>query len=137
MPSDFERRAAGRCWATAAQVQLAIVTDTAAALRKAFEAEQVSEDDRFPELACNMVDACAALIDWLRKAPAPSGLDNAEGELVAAAGVYRNAAFAFRSLIDAEPDQRDTRLGVCATMLNQGDDHVGGFIATLRKKAVI
>ena len=52
----------------------------------------------------------------------------------AAAGVYRNAAVAFKSLADVEGVQRKARSRACATLLEQGDHHVELFVAALAKK---
>jgi hypothetical protein len=61
-------------------------------------------------------------------------LAKAGGELGAAAGVYRNAAVAFKSLADVDGDQRGARANACATLLEQGDHHVETFVAALAKK---
>ena len=80
------------------------------------------------------LSASAALTDWLSRSRAPRGLGTAEAELGASAGVYRNAAFAFRSLTDAEVEQRRARSIVCVTMLEQGDHHVEAFTGALAQK---
>ena len=85
-------------------------------------------------MASAVVTGCGALTDWLASGRAPKGLGKAEGELGAVAGVYRNAAIAFRSLTDAEVDQRKARAVACASMLDQGDHHVGIFAGALAKK---
>jgi len=80
------------------------------------------------------VSACSNLTDWLRSGHAPRGFGKAGGELGAAAGVYRNAAVAFKSLDDVDGDQREARSNACATLLEQGDHHVEIFVAALAKK---
>jgi hypothetical protein len=81
-----------------------------------------------------VVSACSKLNGWLAGSHAPRGLAKAEGELGAAAGVYRNAAIAFKSLGEVDGDQREARSNACATLLDQGDHHVGLFVAVLTKK---
>ena len=81
-----------------------------------------------------MVSACASLNGWLSSSHAPRGFAKAGGELGAAAGVYRNAAVAFKSLADVDGDQRKARSNACGTLLEQGDHHVDVFVAALAKK---
>jgi hypothetical protein len=51
-----------------------------------------------------------------------------------AAGIYRNAAVAFRSLADVDGDQRLARSDACAKLLQHGDRHVETFVAAMAKK---
>lgn len=133
MTADLERGAARSRWAAQAQGHLEAVVDAVGALRKAFEAAPgggqpaVDPSDR-------VLEACAVVSGWLNGNKAPKGLGRAEGELGAVSGVYRNAAFAFRSLDEAGTDARRARLASCAAMLDQGDHHVEAFRALLAKK---
>ena len=86
---------------------------------------------RLPPMSCQ---PAAISTDWLRSGHAPRGFAKAGGELGAAAGVYRNAAVAFKSLTDVDGDQREARANACATLLEQGDHHVEIFVAALAKK---
>jgi hypothetical protein len=81
-----------------------------------------------------VVSACGELSSWLRSSHAPRGFSKAGGELGAAAGVYRNAAVAFRSLADVDGSQRQARSNACTTLLEQGDHHVDSFVAAVAKK---
>jgi hypothetical protein len=112
---------------------LRAVTTAVDQLRRSFDRGSAGETEA-ALLADEVVRACLGLTEWLAGDRAPQGLGKAEGELAAAAGVYKNAAFAFRSLGDAEPDQREARTAACATMLDQGDDHVATFAAALLRK---
>ena len=85
-------------------------------------------------VAAHVVSACSEHNDWLRREHPPRGFAKAGGELGAAAGVYRNAAVTFKSLADVDGEQREARLKVCATLLEQGDHHVETFVAALAKK---
>jgi hypothetical protein len=126
-------QAARQEWASNARDYLAAVTQAVDALRTLFQAHPAnSEADEV--VASHVVSACNNLNDWLRSRHAPRGLAKAGGELGAAAGVYRNAAVAFKSLADVEGDQREARANACATLLEQGDDHVDLFFAALTKK---
>jgi hypothetical protein len=120
-------------WATAARHRLRAVTTAVGQLRRSFDTGSTGEAEA-TLLTDEVVGACLALTEWLAGDRAPRGLGKAEGELAAAAGVYKNAAFTFRSLGDAEPDQREARTAACATMLDQGDEHVEAFAATLLRK---
>jgi hypothetical protein len=77
--------------------------------------------------ATDLIAACGALIVWHEGAPAPRGYTRAEAELRSAGAVFRNAAFAFRGLVEAEPDQRAARADACEAMLTQGQHHVAAF----------
>jgi hypothetical protein len=120
-------------WAATARQRLRAVTTSVDRLRQSF-ASGVPGVEEATAVAEDVIGACAALTEWLGGAHAPRGLGKAEGELAAAAGVYKNAAFAFRSLEDADPDQHEAREVACATMLEQGDEHVEVFAATLLRK---
>jgi hypothetical protein len=134
VPRDPKLDVARRYWAATAKEHLATVVDAVAALRSAFDALAEIAPDTAAELASTAVDACGGLTNWLGGLRAPKGLGKAEGELGAVAGVYRNAAIAFRSLVDAEVEQREARSSACATMLEQGDHHVETFVAILERK---
>jgi hypothetical protein len=83
--------------------------------------------------ASEVLNACDGLASWLDSSRAPRGFGKAEGELGAAAGVYRNSAIAFRSLPDTDVDQRRARSNACAALLEQGDYHVETFAEILAK----
>ena len=51
----------------------------------AFHAGAVQDSDPASEL----IEACTYLVEWLHGTPAPVGLEKAEAELGAAAGVFR------------------------------------------------
>ena len=85
-------------------------------------------------VASQVVSACGSLSGWLRSSHAPRGFAKAGGELGAAAGVYRNAAVAFRSLADVNGDQRQARSTACAKLLEQGDRHVETFASAVAKR---
>ena len=134
MRRDPELDVARRRWATRAAEHLTAVVGAVLPLRKAFGADTEIAPALGAALASEVINVCGALTDWLAGVRAPKGLGKAEGELGAVAGVYRNAAMAFRSLADAEVGQLEARSTACATMLDQGDHHVGIFIAILEKK---
>ena len=94
--------------------------------------ETPSETDE--AVASHVVSACSTLSGWLGSSHAPRGLGKAGAELGAAAGVYRNAAVAFRSLADVDGDQRQARSVACAKLLEQGDRHIETFAGALAKK---
>lgn len=106
-------------------------------LRKAFEATLSEQAEAVGDPPEGVMASCAALANWMAQFKAPRGLGKAEGELGAVAGVYRNAAFAYRSLADADDDSRAARRAACATMLEQGDHHVEVFLARVAKKVRI
>ncbi len=62
--------------------------------------------EAFAEVASEVVTACGILAEWLSSTRVPRGLGKVEGELGAAAGVYRNAAVILRSLEDVDGYQR-------------------------------
>jgi hypothetical protein len=110
------------------------VTEAVDHLRKLFQMELDTLPETDEAVAAQVISACASLSGWLRSSHAPRGFAKAGGELGAAAGVYRNAAVAFRSLADVDGDQRHSRSSACATLLEQGDHHVEIFVAALAKK---
>lgn len=134
MSETPELEAARREWASTAEEYLADVAQAVDRLREVFQTEQETPSETDEAVASTVVSACGKLSGWLRSSHAPRGLAKAGGELGAAAGVYRNAAVAFRSLTDVDGDQRQARSNACATLLEQGDHHVDVFVATLAKK---
>ena len=134
MVSGEGEKAAQRRWASAAN-------DHLTAIRVAIERLQmvlVTDLDTPPEIAdavaSEVVTVCAAVTGWLSGSQAPRGLRRAAAELGAGAGVYRNAAVAFRSLADADEDQRQVRSRAGVTLLEQGDHHVEVCSGILAKK---
>lgn len=111
-----------------------MVTQVVDILRAAFQAERETPSETDEAVASQVVSACSNLSEWLRSGHPPRGFAKAGGQLGAAAGVYRNAAVAFKSLADVDGDQRKTRSRACATLLEQGDHHVEIFVAALAKK---
>lgn len=134
MPSDAELEAARYRWAAAAKERLALVTAAVERLRDGYDIERDTPYEASTAVASEVVIACGSLAGWLSSARAPRGFGKAEGELGAAAGVYRNAAVAFRSLEDADGDQRRARSNACLALLEQGDHHVDIFAEALAKK---
>jgi hypothetical protein len=110
------------------------VTEAVDHLRELFQMEIETPPETDEAVASQVVTACASLGGWLSSSHPPRGFAKAGGELGAAAGVYRNAAVAFRSLADVDGDQRQARSSACATLLEQGDHHVEIFVAALAKK---
>jgi hypothetical protein len=134
MPGPPDAAAERRIWASTAQDYLAAVNQTVANLRRLFLVEAEISPETDEAVASQLVSACANLNEWLRSGHPPRGFAKAGGELGAAAGVYRNAAVAFKSLADVDGDQREARANACATLLEQGDHHVERFVAALAKK---
>ena len=134
VPGTPEAEAARRSWASTAREYLVAVTEAVDHLREVFQTEQEGPSETDEAVASQVVSACSKLTGWLRSSHAPRGFAKAGGELGAAAGVYRNAAVAFRSLADVDGDQRQARFTACATLLEQGDHHVDIFVAALAKK---
>jgi len=134
VPGNPELEAAGRKWASTAKERLTAVTEAVAHLQKLFEMESEKTPEMVAAVATEVITACGNLVEWLRSSHAPRGFGKAGGELGAAAGVYRNAAVAFRSLADGDVDQRQVRSKACATWLEQGDHHVETFAGVLAKK---
>jgi hypothetical protein len=110
------------------------VTQAVDNLRGFFLGEPETSSETDEAVASQVVSACTNLNEWLRSGHAPRGFAKAGGELGAAAGVYRNAAVAFKSLAGVDGDQREARANACATLLEQGDHHVEIFVAALAKK---
>jgi hypothetical protein len=134
MPGIHEPEAARREWASTAQEYVQAVSQAVDPLRQVFQTEQETSSETDEAVASNVVSACGKLSDWLRGLHPPRGLAKAAGELGAAAGVYRNAAVAFKSLADVDGDQRQARSNKCGSLLDQGDHHVDLFVAALAKK---
>jgi hypothetical protein len=134
MPGTPEPEAAKREWASTAQEYLQAVSQAVDLLREVFRTEQERSSETDEAVASNVVSACGNLSDWLRGSHPPTGLARAGGELGAAAGVYRNAAVAFKSLAGVDGDQRRVRSDKCGSLLDQGDHHVDLFVAALAKK---
>jgi hypothetical protein len=136
MPSTPDQQMAKRQWVDSAQVRLGALTEAVAALRGAFASENLTGPARVEKVASEVLEASAALTEWLGTSRAPRGLAKAEGELGATAGVYRNAAVAFGSLAEAGPDQQAPRYAACVKLLDQGDHHIEMFVSNLQKKGV-
>lgn len=134
MPRPPDPTAANREWASTAQDYLAGVAQAVDGLKMAFQAERETPSETAEAVASHVVSACSDLNEWLRSRHPPRGFAKAGGELGAAAGVYRNAAVAFKSLADVDGGQREARSNACATLLEQGDHHVEIFVAALVKK---
>jgi hypothetical protein len=134
VPGTPDPETASRVWASAARVYLVALTQAVDKLREVFQAGLETPSETDEAVASQVVSACSNLNEWLRSGHAPRGLAKAGGELGAAAGVYRNAAVAFKSLFDVEGNQREARANACATLLEQGDHHVETFVAALAKK---
>lgn len=122
-----------RRWADDARDQLRALTVAVAQLRESIETASTPATQR-EGLAAAVNDACAVLTQWLHSTRAPRGLRKAEGELGATAGVYRNAAVAFGSLNNADPNQFEARYQAYSKLLLQGDHHIEVFFGLLRKK---
>ena len=112
-------------WVVAARRRLKPAKRHAARLKMAFHAGA----HKSPDPASELIQACADLVGWLHDTPAPAGLERAEAELGAAAGVFRNAAFAFRNLEKGGSDRRTARSEACKAMLEQGEHHLDAFLA--------
>ena len=122
-------------WASAAKEHLATLSDAVERLRGVFETGPETPPETVSAVASHVITACSGISAWLSSSHAPTGLRKAEGELGAAAGVYRNAAVALRSLTGADDlGQRQVRSTACAALLDQGDHHVETFAETLTKK---
>lgn len=134
VPQDSEPQAARRKWAATAQEHLIAVTEAVDRLREVFQTELETPSETDEAVASQVISACGSLSGWLRSSHAPRGFAKAGGELGAAAGVYRNAAVAFRSLADADGRQQQARSAACGKLLEQGDRHVESFAGALTKK---
>jgi hypothetical protein len=134
VPATPEPEAARRKWAATAQEYLVAVAEAVDRLREVFQTELDTPSEADEAVASQVVSACGSLSGWLRSSHAPRGLGKAGGELGAAAGVYRNAAVAFRSLADVDGQQLQARSAACAKLLEQGDRHIESFAGALAKK---
>jgi hypothetical protein len=120
-------------WAGNAQKHLKPLVRAVTGLEKALAATAVIESGPVAALASEVFAAIDALMVFLGETEAPEPLRTAEGELGAAAGVYRNAASLFRSLPGTDTEQRAARLSACSIMLSQGDHHVEVFDSEVRR----
>ena len=132
VPGNPEPEAARRRWATTAREYLVAVTEAVDDLRELFQMKVETPPETDEAVATQVVSACASLSGWLSSSHPPRGFAKAGGQLGAAAGVYRNAAVAFRSLADVDGEQRQARSTACGTLLEQGDHHVEIFVASLK-----
>lgn len=123
-----------REWRALAEERLAVVADSVARLRNVFGLAREQPSEAAEVVASEVVLTCDNLAAWLSTMPAPRGLGNAEAELGAAAGVYRNAAVLLRNLKDIDGYRRWLRSNACATMLEQGDCHAEACLVALAKK---
>jgi hypothetical protein len=123
--------AARRKWVTAARRRLKLAQRQASSLRLAFQAGVVGA----PDPASELIVACVDIVEWLHDTPAPAGLETAEAELGAAAGVFRNAAFAFRNLDKGGVERSAARSEACGAMLAQGEHHLEAFLALVKDAA--
>ena len=123
-----------REWATTAEDRLAVVTDAVKRLRKDFNIAREIPSEASVEVASELVTGCDSLSEWLNSTRVPRRLGKAEGELGAAAGVYRNAALVYLSLENVEGYRRSARSNSCTRLLEQGNYHVEMFVAALAKK---
>jgi hypothetical protein len=137
MGADAALDAARRQWAGSAQERLTTLVQAVTILRRAFEGGPGSDLGDVADPSEEVVRSCDQLASWLAGAKAPRGLGKAEGELGAAAGVFRNAAFIYRSLGDAGEEARSARTAAFAKALDAGDDLVRAFLATLAKRVPI
>ena len=137
MGADAAVDAARRRWAGSARERLAELVQAVTILRQAFEGPPAPQLGGAADPSEAVVASCDQLSSWLASSKAPRGLGKAEGELGAVAGVYRNAAFTYRSLGNAGEEARPARLAACAKALQAGDDLVGAFRASLAKKVPI
>jgi hypothetical protein len=123
-----------RKWTTTAEDRLAVVTAAVERLREVFTVAQQMPSEASAEVASEVVTGCDSLAGWLNSTRVPKGLGKAEGELGAAAGVYRNAAIVYRNLENVDGYQRRARSNACAALLEQGDYHVEAFVVALAKR---
>lgn len=136
VPPSHDQKEEKRQWTDGALERLRVLTRAASPLREAFESGASIEPDGHDHVTSDVLGASAALTQWLELSRAPRGLRRAEAELGATAGVYRNAAVAFSSLTDANPDQHAARCVACLKLLDQGEHHVELFLSILRKKGM-
>ena len=136
MPPTPEQELAKRKWVEGALERLGPLAAAALPLRGAFEPGSDVDLDQSEAVSSSALAAAAALTQWLELSRAPRGLRATEAELGATAGVCRNAAVAFSSLTDADPDQHAARCAAGLKLLDQGDHHVELFFAILNKKGL-
>jgi hypothetical protein len=134
VPPTPEKELEKRKWVEGALERLGPLTAAALPLRGAFEPRSSVDLDHSDALSSSVLAAAAALTQWLELSRAPRGLRAAEAELGATAGVCRNAAVAFSSLADADPDQHAARCAAGLKLLDQGEHHVELFFSVLNKK---
>ncbi len=96
------------------------VTQAVDRLREVFQADRETPPKLTKRLRHMSCQPAAISTIGSEAAHAPRGFAKAGGELGAAAGVYRNAAVAFKSLADVDGDQREARSNACATLLGTG-----------------
>ena len=123
-----------REWVTTAEDRLAVVTDGVERLRKVFNIAREIPSEASAEVASEVVIGCDSLAGWLNSTRVPRGLGKAEGELGAAAGVYRNAAIVYLNLENVDGYRRSARSNACTRLLEQGDYHVETFVVALAKR---
>jgi hypothetical protein len=109
-------------WGSEARRRLQPVFDPATSMRVAIDT------DTGPQMAngdpgSDLIAVCADVLRWFQNSPPPRGYEEAAAELGAALGVFRNAAFGFRSLAGASPNRYATRAQGCKAMLDQGEQH--------------
>lgn len=136
MSADQRLLAARRSWWASAQELLVSVTDAAEILRTAFEGAAEDVPDAVADPASAVIAACNVLTGWVAAAKAPRGLAKARAELGAVAGVYRNAAYAFRHIGAADTETRMARMTACGQLLDQGDHHVDVFASIIARKVI-
>ena len=130
MPTGYSAAdALGRTWVAGARSHLAPVLEAVFGLQAAFGSDADSAQAETANPASRLIAACAILLEWLQASAAPRGYEAAEAELGAAVGVFRNAAFAFRGLDEAGPEQHAARAQACQSLLVQGEHHVDSFLA--------
>ena len=132
--SKAENARLRREWATTAEGGLAIVTDAVERLRKVFNIAREIPSEASAEVASEVITGCDSLAGWLNSTGVPRGLGKAEGEIGAAAGVYRNAAIVYLNLENVDEDRRSARSNACTRLLEQGDYHVETFVGALAKR---
>ena len=133
MTATEELDGAERVWATCARARLEAVTVAVGALRSELDALVAGQESRRRHSSDQVISACNTLADWLARSTAPRRLRRADGELGAAAGVYRNAAFVFRSLIDWG-QRSEGPVSTLPAMLRQDDGHVQAFLAIVASR---
>jgi hypothetical protein len=92
-------------------------------MESALIAGQVAAGTAFADA---LVAATTGLLDELDRDPSHD-LDR-DAELISTLRVYRNAAFVFRRLADAGGEPDPAMKALCATLLEQGHDHLQVFL---------